>query len=188
MERAKRKRYFEQELFENLVTFGCNPQWHELMETCQKIGSANDASNLTRAVEMFLASEKTNPSEYPVDYICKHGDLDMFKTFIKLAKFDLDENQPILKNKLTPYAADHDNLPIAIYLITKMDMEFRISLFENCMAQRDQKLSRFYKAATFTSYVFLGCKGPKLKANTTEKIHGVLLILFQQGPQIITIN
>lgn len=142
MERAKRKRYFEQELFENLVTFGCNPQWHELMETCQKIGSANDASNLTRAVEMFLASEKTNPSEYPVDYICKHGDLEMFKTFIKLAKFDLDENQPILKNKLTPYAADHDNLPIAIYLITKMDMEFRISLFENCMAQRDQKLSR----------------------------------------------
>ena len=95
MERAKRKRYFEQELFENLVTFGCNPQWHELMETCQKIGSANDASNLTRAVEMFLASEKTNPSEYPVDYICKHGDLEMFKTFIKLAKFDLDENQPM---------------------------------------------------------------------------------------------
>ena len=83
MERAKRKRYFEQELFENLVTFGCNPQWHELMETCQKIGCANDASNLTRAVEMFLASEKTNPSEYPVDYICKHGDLEMFKTFIK---------------------------------------------------------------------------------------------------------
>ena len=95
MERAKRKRYFEQELFENLVTFGCNPQWHELMETCQKIGCANDASNLTRAVEMFLASEKTNPSEYPVDYICKHGDLEMFKTFIKLAKFDLDENQPM---------------------------------------------------------------------------------------------
>ena len=95
MERAKRKRYFEQELFENLVTFGCNPQWHELMETCQKIGSANDASNLTRAVEMFLASEKTNPSEYPVDYICKHGDLEMFKTFIKLAKFDLDDNQPM---------------------------------------------------------------------------------------------
>ena len=95
MDFAKRKRYFEQELFENLVTFGCNPQWHELMETCQKIGSANDASNLTRAVEMFLASEKTNPSEYPVDYICKYGDLEMFKTFIKLAKFDLDENQPM---------------------------------------------------------------------------------------------
>ena len=95
MDFAKRTRYFEQELFENLVTFGCNPQWHELMETCQKIGSANDASNLTRAVEMFLASEKTNPSEYPVDYICKHGDLEMFKTFIKLAKFDLDENQPM---------------------------------------------------------------------------------------------
>ena len=93
-----------------------------------------------------------------------------------------------MKNKLTPYAADHDNLPIAIYLITKMDMEFRISLFENCMAQRDQKLSRFYKAATFTSYGFLGSKGPKLKANTTEKIHGVLLILFQQGPQIIKVN
>jgi hypothetical protein len=95
MDFAKRTRYFEQELFENLVTFGCNPQWHELMETCQKIGSANDASNLTRAVEMFLASEKTNPSEYPVDYICKYGDLEMFKTFIKLAKFDLDENQPM---------------------------------------------------------------------------------------------
>ena len=89
---------------------------------------------------------------------------------------------------MTPYAADHDNLPIAIYLITKMDMEFRISLFENCMAQRDQKLSRFYKAAIFTSYGFLGCKGLKLKANTTEKIHGVILILFQQGPQIVKVN
>ena len=89
---------------------------------------------------------------------------------------------------MTPYAADHDNLPIAIYLITKMDMEFRISLFENCMAQRDQKLSRFYKAVIFTSYGFFGWKGPKLKASNAKKNHGIRLLLFRQGPQIITIN
>ena len=74
-----------------------------------------------------------------------------------------------LKNKLTPYAADHDNLPIAIYLITKMDMEFRISLFENCMAQRDQKLSRFYKAATFTSYGIFGMQTTKIERNYYRK-------------------
>ena len=39
-----------------------------------------------------------------MDFICKHGDLDMFKTFIGLAKFDLEDNQPILSYKLTPYA------------------------------------------------------------------------------------
>ena len=146
MDASKKKRYFEPDLFENLLTSGCNPQWHELMETCQKIGNVDDALVLTRTIKLFLASDliSTNPSEYPVDFICKHGDLDMFKTFIKFADFDLDENQPILKNKLTPYAADHDNIPIATYLITKMNMEFRISLFENCMDQRDQKLPRFY--------------------------------------------
>ena len=70
----KRKRFFENEMFENLVTYGCNPQWHELMENCQKNGSANDATNLIKTIELFLASEEisTNPTEYPVDFICKH--------------------------------------------------------------------------------------------------------------------
>ena len=126
---------------------------------CQKIGNVDDALVLTRTIKLFLASDliSTNPSEYPVDFICKHGDLDMFKTFIKFADFDLDENQPILKNKLTPYAADHDNIPIATYLITKMNMEFRISLFENCMDQRDQKLPRFYKVESNWKEISLGC-------------------------------
>ena len=89
-------------MFENLVTYGCNPQWHELMENCQKNGSANDANNLIKTIELFLASEeiRTNPTEYPVDFICKYGSLDMFKTFITLSGFDLDVNQPILTNKL----------------------------------------------------------------------------------------
>ena len=46
----------------------------------------------------------------------------------------------------------------------------------------------FTKQLLLHNMVFLGCKGPELKANTTEKIHGVLLILFQQGHQILTIN
>lgn len=140
----KRKRFFENEMFENLVTYGCNPQWHELMENCQKNGSANDATNLIKTIELFLASEEisTNPTEYPVDFICKHGNLDMFKTFITLSGFDLDVNQPILTNKLTPYAADYNNVAIVTYLITKMEMEFRINLLEKCLVQRDKKLPK----------------------------------------------
>jgi len=141
---AKRKRYFENEMFEKLIASGCNPQWHDLLEKCQKNGSTNDASNLIKTIELFLASEEIdkNPSEYPVDFICKHGDLDTFKTFISLSEFDLDVNQPILTNKLTPYAADCDNVPIVTYLITKMDMEFRINLLEKSLSQRDKKLPK----------------------------------------------
>ena len=106
------------------------------METCQKLGSANDASNLTWAIEMFLASEKRNPSEYPVGFICKHGDVDMFKTFIKLAKFDRMRTSPYWK---TNWPLMRLTMTIC-HLVTKM--EFRISLFENFMAQRDQKHSR----------------------------------------------
>ena len=183
---------FTRQIKYDLVAFGCNVQWFKLMKTCRKIGSGNDPRNLTRAIELFIFSDFTNENrfDHPVDFVSRHGDLEMFFTCMKLAGFDINDefNHPIVKKKIIPYAAQHENWPIATYLMTKMDMEFRISLFENCMAQRDQKLSRFYKAATFTSYGFLGCKGPKLKANTTEKNHGVLLILFQQGPHIIKVN
>ena len=66
----------------------------------------------------------------------------MFKTFIGLAKFDLEENQPILSYKLTPYAADHDNHAIVAYLITHMEMEFRKNLFQKCLEAHDRKLPR----------------------------------------------
>ena len=51
-------------------------------------------------------------------------------------------NQPILSYKLTPYAADHDNFGIVAYLITNMEMEFRLSLLEKCLESHDKKLSQ----------------------------------------------
>ena len=91
---------FKQEQMTNL---GCNPQWFELMNICQKIGTKDDFSNLMRTIDLRL-NLSSDVEDFPVDFICKHGDLDMFKTFINLAKFDLEGNQPILTYKLTPYA------------------------------------------------------------------------------------
>ena len=164
---------FTREIKYDLVTLGCNVQWFKLMKTCVKIGSANDSRNLTRAIELFIFSDFTpeNRFEYPVDFVSRHGDLQMFFTCMKLAGFDIDDkfNHPIVKNKIIPYAAQHQNWPIVTYLITKMDMEFRISLFENCMAQRDQKLSRFYKAATFTSYGIFGMQRTRIESKYYRK-------------------
>jgi len=129
---------FKQEQMTNL---GCNPQWFELVNICQKIGTKDDFSNLMRTIDLRL-NLSSDVEDFPVDFICKHGDLDMFKTFINLAKFDLEGNQPILTYKLTPYAADHDNHAIVAYLITNMEMEFRKKLFEKCMAAHDRKLPR----------------------------------------------
>ena len=89
---------------EQLVNLGCNPQWLELLDICQKTGTKDDFSNLIRTIDLRLKLSFSEVQEFPVDFICKHGDLDMFKTFIGLAKFDLEGNQPILSYKLTPYA------------------------------------------------------------------------------------
>ena len=137
---------FTREIKYDLVTLGCNVQWFKLMKTCVKIGSANDSRNLTRAIELFIFSDFTpeNRFEYPVDFVSRHGDLQMFFTCMKLAGFDINDkfNHPIVKNKIIPYAAQHQNWPIATYLITKMDMEFRISLLENALAEHDENLVR----------------------------------------------
>ena len=108
--------FTKQDTFD-LLTLGCNAQWLELMETCRQridqVDSAIDASNLTRAIELFIFSDFTseNRSEYPVDFILRRGDLQMFLTCVKLANFDIndDRNHPLVINEIIPYAAQHNN-------------------------------------------------------------------------------
>ena len=151
---------FTQQIMKDLVAFGCNVQWFELMKTCRKMGTENDASNLTRAIELFIfhftdfISE--NRFELPVDFVSRCGDLEMFLTFMKLAGFDINDtlNHPIVKNKMIPYAAN--NRPIATYLIAKMDMEFRISLLENALDEHDANLVRTVLSLVTPAFYNLG--------------------------------
>ena len=151
--------FTKQDTFE-LLTLGCNAQWLELMETCQRIDSAIDTSNLTRAIELFIFSDfiSENRSEYPVDFILRRGDLEMFLTCVKLANFDINDNRnhPIVINEIIPYAAQHKNWPIATYLIAIIDMEFRISLFENSLADHDEILVRTLLTFVTPAYYKLG--------------------------------
>ena len=127
----------------NLVKRHNNTQWHELIKTCQKEGSLKDKFNITESLKVFVKSDFWNPSvpdfwnrSVPLfisSFIFKHGDLEMFKTFIKLSKFDLNGNQPIVTRKLIPYVTVNGNFTIALYLISKLDIEFRMSLHEMCL-------------------------------------------------------
>jgi len=143
---------------EELLNLGCNPQWLELLDICQKTGTPYDISNLIRTIDLRLSSDSkvSEFDEFPVDFICKHGDIDMFKTFIILAKFDLEGNQPILSYKLTPYAADHDNFGIVAYLITNMEIDFRLALFEKCLEAHDRKLTHILLPFLPPKYVRIG--------------------------------
>ena len=143
---------------EELLNLGCNPQWLELLDKCQKTGTQFDVSNLIRMIDLRLSSDSkvSEFDEFPVDFICKHGDIDMFKTFINLAKFDLEGNQPILSYKLTPYAADHDNFGIVAYLITNMEIDFRLALFEKCLEAHDRKLTHILLPFLPPKYVRIG--------------------------------
>ena len=134
---------------ENLVKLHNNTQWHELIKTCQKEGSLKDKFNITESLKVFVKSDFWNPSvpdfwnrSVPLfisSFIFKHGDLEMFKTFIKLSKFDLNGNQPIVTRKLIPYVTVNGNFTIALYLISKLDIEFRMSLHEMCLVQHSLK-------------------------------------------------
>lgn len=155
--------FTKQDTFD-LLTLGCNAQWLELMETCRQridqVDSAIDASNLTRAIELFIFSDFTseNRSEYPVDFILRRGDLQMFLTCVKLANFDIndDRNHPLVINEIIPYAAQHNNWPIATYLIAIIDMECRISLLENSLADLDETLVRTLLIFVTPAYYKLG--------------------------------
>ena len=116
-----------------------NKQWIELMEKCQKNSKEEE---IVREV-LQLALEKDAVKEFPVDFICKFGTLEMFKTFIQLSEFDLDDNQPIVAYKLLPYASHCQNGPIVVYLITKVTMEFRIKIFERCIEFRNRLLIHY---------------------------------------------
>ena len=109
-----------------------------------EIAEQNGFKLEARILEGFMADFKEDDRcDLPMEDILKSGNIQTLEAFLKITGFDLNQNQPILSYKLVPFACVKENFELANYLITYMDMEFRVRLFERSLECYQRSITRF---------------------------------------------